>query len=179
MKKEKIIELINQNLSQREIAEKLNVSQTNLRYWLNKFELKTNLNKFNKQNYKIYTEKKCPKCQEIKKIGEFYNRSNANRKHDTGGYCKICSNKYHVSRVREVKLKMIEYKGGSCQKCGLTIKKSHYSVFDFHHRDPKEKDVNFAKIKYQKWEVIQKEIDKCDLLCANCHRLEHAKIEGW
>jgi len=177
MKKEKIIELINQNLSQREIADNLNVSQTNLRYWMNKFDLKTNLNLFNKQVVSI-GKKHCPRCCETKKISEFYTRKSTGR-NDLGGYCKSCSNKYHTNRVKEVKIKMIEYKGGCCEKCSLTLKKSHYSVFDFHHRDPREKDINFTKIKYQKWEVIKKEIDKCDLLCSNCHRLEHAKIEGW
>ena len=79
----------------------------------------------------------------------------------------------------EVKLKMIEYKGGQCNRCNLKLENTHYSVFEFHHRNPEEKDVNFAKIKYQKWDVIQKEIDKCDLLCANCHRITHAELENW
>lgn len=179
MEKEKIIELIKKNLSQREIASFLNVSQTNLRYWLDKFELKTNIKKYNKQNHKISTEKKCSKCNEVKKIREFYQRTNSDRKHDVGGYCKKCSNLYHSNRVKEVKIKMIEYKGGKCERCNLNLKDSHYSVFEFHHINPKEKDVNFAKIKYQKWEVIQNEIDKCKLLCANCHRITHAEIENW
>jgi hypothetical protein len=179
MEKEKIVDLIKQNLSQREIADKLSVSQSNLRYWLNKFKLKTNLNLFNKGNYKVVSEKKCSKCNELKKVSEFYKRTSLGRKHEVGGYCKKCSNVYHGKRIKEVKIKMIEYKGGKCEHCPLTLKKSHYAVFDFHHVNPKEKDVNFTKIKFQSWEKIKNEIDKCKLLCSNCHRLEHAKIEGW
>ena len=178
MKKEKIIELIEKNLSQREIANFLKISQTNLRYWLNKFELKTNLNKFNKNLHDGPGKKYCPKCDEIKNIGDFYTRKSVGR-NDVGGYCKKCSNAYHKDRVKRVKIKMIEYKGSKCENCNLHLCDSHYCVFDFHHLDPKEKDPNFAKIKYQKWEVIKNEIDKCQLLCSNCHRLEHAKIEGW
>lgn len=178
MEKEKIIELIDKNLSQREIAVSLKISQTNLRYWMNKFELKTNLNKFNK-NIIISDKKYCPKCEKNKKISDFYKRTSKGRKHNTGGYCKECSNAYHTERVKNVKIKMIEYKGGKCERCELKLKDTHYSVFEFHHLDPKTKDINFAKIKYQKWEVIQKEIDKCALLCANCHRITHAEIEKW
>jgi hypothetical protein len=179
MNKEKIVELIDKDFSQREIAETLEVSQTNLRYWLEKFGLKTNKKKFNKRSNKKVVEKKCAKCNETKNVYEFYKRHENGRSHEVTGYCKSCSNKYHSERVRKVKLKMIDYKGGKCEKCALALKNSHYSVFEFHHLNPKEKDVNFAKIKYQKWEKIKIEIDKCMLVCANCHRIEHSLINGW
>ena len=179
MEKEKIIELVEKNFSQREIAKALNVSQTNLRYWMNKFEVKTKINKYNQQNYKLSVEKKCPTCQEVKKIEDFYQRTSKDRKHEVGGYCKKCSNLYDGRRVKEVKIRMLEYKGCECEHCKLKLKDSHYSVFEFHHINPKEKDIKFKKIKFQKWEFIKNELDKCILLCANCHRMEHAKIEGW
>jgi hypothetical protein len=74
---------------------------------------------------------------------------------------------------------MIEYKGGQCERCRLNLNDTHYAVFDFHHIDPSEKDDNFKKIKFQKWEKIKQEIDKCMLVCSNCHREIHAEIEGW
>jgi len=176
MTKEILIKLINNNLSQRQIAEKLECSQGNIKYWLKKFDLKTKLNLYNKGTNDINNEKYCPKCKIIKPINEFYKRSNRN---GVGGYCKKCSNKYHTKRVKEVKLKMIKYKGSKCIECKLNIKDSHYSVFDFHHINPIEKDINFNRIKFQKWDKIKLEIDKCELLCSNCHRMKHAKIEGW
>ncbi len=50
-------------------------------------------------------------------------------------------------------------------------------ALDFHHRDPKKKDFGLAvKGLTRSWEKIQKEIDKCVLVCANCHREIHAGI---
>ncbi len=174
MEKEKLLELINLNYSQREIAKILNYSQSNIGYWLKTFNLKTNINQYNKDNKEQRIEKFCPKCKTVKPICEFYNRSNRS---DGGGYCKKCSNEVAAERIKAVKIKMIIYKGGCCEDCGLKLENSHYCVFDFHHKDPNNKDPNFKKIKYQKWEVIKEEIDKCELLCSNCHRIKHIKLE--
>lgn len=74
---------------------------------------------------------------------------------------------------------MVKYKGGECERCKLKLEDTHYSVFDFHHINSEEKDPNFGKIKFQKWEVIKEEIDKCQLLCSNCHRITHAELGRW
>ncbi len=173
MEKNKLESLIELDYSQREIANKLNCSQSSIKYWLRKYNLKTKPKQYNKKNG---VEKLCPKCKTNKPIGEFYKRTNRN---DVGGYCKKCSNLYHSNRVKEVKIKMIDYKGNQCEDCGLKHKNTHYSVFEFHHLNPKEKDPNFGRIKYQSWDNIKNELDKCALLCANCHRIRHAEIEGW
>lgn len=58
-----------------------------------------------------------------------------------------------------------------CSRCPET----HPATFDFHHRDPSQKTTNIAHIYQKGWglERIQEELDKCDVLCANCHRKEH------
>ena len=71
---------------------------------------------------------------------------------------------------------MIEYKGGKCEHCPLELKDSHPAVFDFHHLDSDEKDLNFNGVKGWKWERIIVELDKCSLLCSNCHRIEHYEM---
>lgn len=178
MNKEEIIALITKGYSQREIASELNVSQTNLRYWLNKFNIKTKKQKFNRGgNFDIISNlKKCPKCNKIKNHNEFYPNRGSKRKLKIGGYCKSCNNLYTVERLRKIKEKMIQYKGGSCERCNLIADNKNYCVFDFHHNNPIEKDINFSRIKYQSWKVIQKEIDKCSLLCSNCHRITHSEL---
>ena len=65
---------------------------------------------------------------------------------------------------------LIEYKGGKCQKCGYD---KCQGALQFHHRNPQEtefalsnfnlNDTNFSIDK------VYEEVDKCDLLCANCH----------
>jgi len=58
----------------------------------------------------------------------------------------------------------------SCIKCG----ENRIICLDFHHRDPNEKEGNLSFIIYS-WSKkrILAEIAKCDVLCANCHRVEH------
>lgn len=68
------------------------------------------------------------------------------------------------------KIKAVEYLGGRCNKCG---KDWHPSIFEFHHIDPTTKDRDPSKMLSLRWERVTAELDKCILLCANCHRLTH------
>lgn len=72
-----------------------------------------------------------------------------------------------------VKLQLIEYKGGACQRCGY--RKPIPSAYDFHHRDPSRKDFGISG-KTSSFELLKKEADKCDLLCKNCHAEVHHEI---
>jgi 5-methylcytosine-specific restriction endonuclease McrA len=72
----------------------------------------------------------------------------------------------------KVKKQLVEYKGGSCVLCGY---KKCLAALHFHHINPFEK--NFAiseKATFSK-EVIE-ELEKCVLLCSNCHFSVHAGI---
>lgn len=60
--------------------------------------------------------------------------------------------------------------GCSCSLCG-TI--DHPVAFDFHHINHEEKEYTVSKMAGYKWERIQKEIDKCVMVCAICHRKLH------
>ena len=102
MEKEILEKLIVEGNSQRQLAEKLNCSQSNIKYWLKKLNLKTN---HNVNNIRQGNTKICPICNVVKDLSYFYSR--ANRK-DVAGYCKECSNTYHSNRVSSVKLKMID-----------------------------------------------------------------------
>lgn len=71
---------------------------------------------------------------------------------------------------RKRKLESIQYLGGKCCNCK---KEFHPAVYEFHHRNPLEKDRDPSKMLQLSWERLVAELDKCDLLCANCHRLKH------
>ena len=87
-----------------------------------------------------------------------------------GRQCATCSNQV---RGYFRKRSSIEYKGGKCQDCGcVSNMKDDISKFDFHHLRDKDFEINRAHSK--SWESLKKELDKCLLLCANCHRLRHA-----
>ena len=77
-------------------------------------------------------------------------------------------------KKRARKLEAIEYLGGCCQSCG---QKYHPSVYEFHHIDPTEKEKDPSKMLMLSWLRLAAELDKCKLLGANCHRLEHYKDE--
>lgn len=74
------------------------------------------------------------------------------------------------NRRQATKEKAIEYKGGKCQKCGYN--KCSW-VFDFHHLDKNKKDFTLSSYLTLSWEKIKKELDKCIMVCANCHREIH------
>ena len=77
-----------------------------------------------------------------------------------------------------LKRKMMQYLGDACTRCELTPEQAgHVACFDFHHRNPAEKSFHFAGNYRRRWEVIQAELDKCVLLCANCHRFVEATSE--
>jgi hypothetical protein len=85
-------------------------------------------------------------------------------------FCSLkCKNKYFVDRRRlELKFKAVQYKGGRCEICGHT---GLPAVFDFHHLDPSLKSFSISADPHTRsWAKVKEEIDKCQLLCANCHR---------
>lgn len=83
--------------------------------------------------------------------------------------CNSCNTR--IRRYR-CKLKAIEYLGGKCSKCGWT---GDSSAFEFHHTTQEKKDFSIGNVSNKKWELILKELNKCELLCSNCHRIEHSK----
>lgn len=85
--------------------------------------------------------------------------------------CRKCGVVAVQKRREIVKQKAIEYKGGQCLKCGYD--RCNASLV-FHHRDSLEKDFGIGAKGYTRsWKKILIELDKCDLLCANCHNEEH------
>lgn len=78
------------------------------------------------------------------------------------------SSEWQKEKGRINKLKAIEYLGGQCTDCKTSYPQY---VYDFHHIDPTIKDFGIARI--MQWENIILELDKCVLLCANCHRIRH------
>lgn len=82
------------------------------------------------------------------------------------------SQKNKKSREQLNKLEALNYKGGMCcVRCGYNVQIP--DCYAFHHREPTEKEYSWRELRYKKWEVITQEIDKCDLLCHNCHSIVH------
>lgn len=74
-------------------------------------------------------------------------------------------------RVRKLKQLALDYKGGKCEICGYD---KCPQAMHFHHKDPNEKDFSLSNITCRTFnETIRKELDKCQLLCSNCHAEIH------
>lgn len=109
----------------------------------------------------------CPKCNNT-----FIVKNNAfNRR-----YCYECVPKIPKSGAENrkiIKKWAIEYKGGKCYKCGYN---KCIEALEFHHLNPNEKDFIISdRNLILDWNIIKKELDKCELVCANCHREIHSK----
>ncbi|RZK31328.1 MAG: hypothetical protein EOO61_18165 [Hymenobacter sp.] len=71
---------------------------------------------------------------------------------------------------RNIKEKLFVAFGGRCACCSLV---DDPVAFDFHHRDPTEKDFGIAKVA-RSWTKVKEEAVKCAMVCAICHRKIHA-----
>ena len=88
--------------------------------------------------------------------------------------CRKCIVEAVQRRREKVKKLAIEYKGGKCQCCGYH---ACDSALEFHHLSPDKKDFGIGQKGYTRsWEKIKQELDKCILVCANCHREIHSGI---
>lgn len=99
---------------------------------------------------------KCSVCD--KQITQLQNRNRTR--------CNSCNTK--IRRYRN-KAAAIEYLGGKCVDCNFS---GHQSAFDFHHL--KNKSFTIGAVANKSWDVIKEELDKCILLCRNCHSIRHS-----
>jgi hypothetical protein len=104
--------------------------------------------------------------------------------------CKICGNKIksydgHSGRTKcgscttklrryRTKLAGIALLGGKCNRCGFN---KHHVALEFHHPDD-NKEFAIGNVANKAWSVVKKEILKCELLCANCHRINHSNRDS-
>ena len=117
-------------------------------------------------------ERRCPRCTLRQPVSAFYRRRG---KEGHGVYCKICTNRQSIERQQALKKRAVEYKGGCCSSCGYD---RYIGSLEFHHVNPEGKDFTLAYAKNTNFEKIKSELDKCIVLCANCHREEHARLKG-
>jgi len=112
----------------------------------------------------------CRRCKADLSADDFHT-NNRNRGYKNS-YCKDCQ----TARIRrgrqQFKDECIAYKGGRCESCGYDRCRD---ALDFHHRDPSAKEFKLSKHPRKVLDqTLKDELDKCSLLCSNCHREEHA-----
>lgn len=93
-------------------------------------------------------------------------------------YCYECSPmtkdgtvpKTHIRRA--IKKQLVAYKGGKCERCGYN---KCIAALQFHHIDETIKDFEISANYNEKHPMseLKQEVDKCILVCANCHAELH------
>ena len=74
------------------------------------------------------------------------------------------------------KLLVLEYlRRHPCVDCG----QANPIVLDFDHQGKKREDISSMIWSQTSWKAIEKEIARCDVRCANCHRIKTARERGW
>jgi len=126
----------------------------------------------------------CLKCKKEKELDEF--NKNKTSKDGYQSYCKSCKKEIDIDsldkdpkRRENQKERNKKYRNWyeelkqtlSCEKCG----ENRWYVLDFHHKDPKKKEIAIGSFRAKGYsrEQIEKEIKKCIPLCKNCHKEFH------
>jgi len=78
-----------------------------------------------------------------------------------------------AKRRRKIRDLAVQYKGGKCQICGYN---KYPGALDLHHINGKKEFGIGDKGYTRSWEKVKTELDKCILVCANCHRELEAGI---
>lgn len=91
---------------------------------------------------------------------------------NTNNYrCTKCQSENVQRRRVNLKLMAIAYKGGCCERCGYN---KCVTALEFHHLDPSEKDFGISAAgATRSFERIKVELDKCIMVCSNCHKEIH------
>jgi len=118
--------------------------------------------------------------------GVAYINGHNNRKYEDPTQFKREWNKRHVlerynykaERSRKLKGNLIKTKGGKCIICGYFYDGTNAAAFDFHHRHDTEKLFPVGVNSFTNFSLKKNyaEAEKCDLLCAICHRLHHSSV---
>ena len=78
-------------------------------------------------------------------------------------------------RRKKIRELAVEYLGGRCARCGYN---RCVEAMEIHHLDSSDKDFGISDKGYTRsWSRVREELQKCELLCANCHREAHAKLQ--
>ena len=166
-------------LSVKQLQDKYDCSRSTVYYYKKLYNL-NGLSPNSKPRSALDTSvKTCNECLVEKSLTEFY--SNGYTPKGTAKYkakCKTCSNKQRSDIRKELILEYVNtrFSKYACTKCGCT---GPYKFLDWHHTDPEAKEFTIGQVgissEDQFFSELVPELDKCTLLCPNCHRLEHVQ----
>lgn len=173
MNKELLEQYIVERKTLNEMANIHNVDESTIRYWLKKYNLKSN----NKRGPKTTnTNGSCKVCNKSTENNKMYCSSNCKVKqyYINNPDSRLSKNISDKNKVINFKLAALKYCGESCKLCGYN---KNISALTFHHIDPNEKDFALGGVRIKKDQLLtieqKSELDKCITLCNNCHTIVH------
>ena len=177
----KIIQLRNEGKTYDEIRSQLNCSKATISYHCQRHNLGSTLkilSESEKQElnlfYKNHSAEETAKHFNISKSTVIKYVENKTVKLSEEEI-KIKNYKHVKTHRQKIKEKAIGYKGGKCERCGYN---RCIRALDFHHLDPNKKDFTIGNYKILSWDKIKSELEKCILICSNCHREIHDEIDN-
>ena len=118
--------------------------------------------------------KKCSVCK--RKKADHLFRKDIRTKTGLRSECRSCENK----KIKKRKIKLVKhlidyFKEHPCVHCGET----NPILLEFDHL--RDKEINIANAVLSGWSIkrLEKEVEKCQVLCSNCHTLKTAKDQNW
>ena len=115
-------------------------------------------------------QRQCKECKVTMDIVDFAKAGEENGNIYYRHYCKKCYHNRKKPRREELRKWVIDYKKScKCKDCGL----QDFRVMEFHHIESKDFNISDGVNRGMSKIKLKKEIDKCEPLCANCHRIRH------
>ena len=115
----------------------------------------------------VYTGTQPTKNKECKHCGPTLYRQRADGK----WVCISCQKKRTVAQRVKNKRLLMEERGGKCERCGF----SDIRALDWHHSKPLNGDRDYYNsLQNKSIKEFRAHTSECELLCANCHRIEHS-----
>jgi len=163
-----LAELVDEGLSVRGIAARLERSGTTVRHWLREYGLQTARARLSARPHGTgVAVRGCPKHGET----EFVRRGD-----DRGWRCLRCRSEAVTRRRQKVKEILVSEAGGRCALCGYD---RHIGALEFHHTDPIDKRFSLSHMGIARsLDRARAEAGKCVLLCANCHAEVEAGVQA-
>lgn len=153
----------------KELAQQLGCTADNVRIRRNKKQISPVIKSSWKADDISLSEKdmrRCVYCESIKNLSFFYTDDTA--RDGRRRVCIDCSSEQSRNKRRSYKKICIDLLGGKCQHCGFN---TYISSLQFHHVAD-DKEFHISKT-IKSIDDIKSELDKCCLLCSNCHDAYH------
>lgn len=168
---EKILSLRKEGKTYKEITKILGCAMSTVSYHCQLHKMGDNNQKVT-DDEKLQFQKMYDELGSLKKVAKLTNRSFETIKK----YVQVVKRNKKVTNSESVMLwrkktkkKLIDYKGGKCELCGYSRCER---ALEFHHTNPNEKDFSISG-RSLSFDKLKKEVDKCMLVCSNCHSEIH------